>query len=148
MQLLERGMLAFKQVSNHRAPLDHDGFAASLKQAGIELSVDETSAIFELLDIRCSGVVTISELIALMQCSKPKCRPWRPERELQRQVAFEVHKDFVPIQNGLQELKQGIRAAMKEAKDGITEVEEELVDGGMEGASGRVIPCTTFERSC
>lgn len=147
MQLLERGMLAFKQVSNHRAPLDHDGFAASLKQAGIDLSVDETSAIFELLDIRCSGVVTISELIALMQCSRPKCRPWRPERELQREVAFEVHKDFVPIQNGLQELKQEIRAAMKEAKDGITEVEEELVDGGREPRAPSVASLRSLRKS-
>ncbi len=28
-----------------------------------------------------------------MRCSRPKCRQWRPERELQRQVAFEVHKE-------------------------------------------------------
>lgn len=113
MQLLQQGMLTFKEVPNHRAPLDFDGFVASLKRVGVELSTDETSAIFELLDIRSSGVVTISELIALLQCSRPKCRQWRPDKELQRQVAFAVHKDFEPIQNGLKELKQGIRVALE-----------------------------------
>ena len=26
------------------------------------------------------------------RCSRPKCRQWRPDKELQRQVAFAVHK--------------------------------------------------------
>ena len=71
----------------------------------------------QIVIFQFSQVVTISELIALMQwgtlgpnrcqpdavrcengevsmrCSRPKCRPWRPERELQREVAFEVHKE-------------------------------------------------------
>eukprot|EP00435_Cladocopium_sp_Y103_P005924 s3225_g1.t3 len=131
MQLLQQGMLTFKEVPNHRAPLDRDGFVASLKRVGVELSTDETSAIFELLDIRSSGVVTISELIALLQCSRPKCRQWRPERELQRQAAFAVHKDFAPIQNGLKELKHGIRVALQEAE----EADEQCEDGGLETRS-------------
>lgn len=123
MQLLQQGMLTFKEVPSHRAPLDREGFVASLKRVGVELSTDDTSAIFELLDIRSSGVVTISELIALLQCSRPKCRQWRPERELQRQAAFAVQKDFAPIQNGLKELKHGIRVALQEA-------DEQCEDGG------------------
>lgn len=133
MQLLQQGMLTFKEVPSHRAPLDREGFVASLKRVGVELSTEDTSAIFELLDIRSSGVVTISELIALLQCSRPKCRQWRPERELQRQAAFAVQKDFAPIQNGLKELKHGIRVARQEA-------DEQCEDGG--GVSAPSVQCS------
>ncbi|CAK9036610.1 unnamed protein product [Durusdinium trenchii] len=117
MQLITKGMSAFKQVPNHRMPLDREAFAASLKQAEIKLSEEETLAIFDLLDVRSSDVVTISELVALLQCSRPKGRPWRAPTELKQQVAFNVHQDIAPIQSGLQELKQGIRVALKEAKE-------------------------------
>lgn len=131
MQLITKGMSAFKQVPNHRMPLDREAFAASLKQAEIKLSEEETLAIFDLLDVRSSDVVTISELVALLQCSRPKGRPWRAPTELKQQVAFNVHQDIAPIQSGLQELKQGIRVALKEAKEvELEEVEEMGFDRG------------------
>ncbi|CAJ1336934.1 unnamed protein product [Effrenium voratum] len=85
--------------------------AETLLKVGAQLSDEGIAAVFELLDIRCSGVVTISELIALMQCSQPKSRMWREPQELELQVALQVRQDFAPILGSLQELKQGIRIA-------------------------------------
>ena len=59
-------------------------------------------------------MVTISELIALLQCSRPKGRAYRRPQELRQQVAYDVHQDLAGIQQELLELKQGIRVAHKQ----------------------------------
>eukprot|EP00913_Durusdinium_trenchii_P007286 g6848.t1 len=89
-------MSAFKQVPNHRMPLDREAFAASLKQAEIKLSEEETLAIFDLLDVR---------------------RWWSRSVNSLPYYSVQDPKDIAPIQSGLQELKQGIRVALKEAKE-------------------------------
>jgi len=132
MQLWSSGVgSAFQKVPNRRVPLDRKSFAETLLKVGAQLSDEGIAAVFELLDIRCSGVVTISELIALMQCSQPKSRMWREPQELELQVALQVRQDFAPILGSLQELKQGIRIARE-----VKSVEPPEPESTGEGAHG------------
>jgi len=117
LQLAGREAKAFSEVPNKRTPLNLEQFAAALEEADIQLPLQEVSTIFGLLDVRNAHVVTIRELISLLQCSRARGRPFRAEAELERRATQRVRKDFAPIRKGLRELKHGIRVARLEGQE-------------------------------
>jgi len=109
---------AFRTVPDRRAPLDKASFVSILKEAGASISARETDAIFDLLNVRSTGIVTISELIAMLQCSQPKTQPWRAPEALNRQVEQRVREELAPVQVFVSDLKQRLRRGMAKPQAG------------------------------
>lgn len=106
---------AFRQVPDRRAPLDKESFGSALKEAGINAPPAELDAIFGLLDVRRTGVVTIAEFVVMMQCSQQKGQPWRMPEELSKQAETQVRQELAPVHGSMVELKERLRMSPQRA---------------------------------
>merc|ERR1719502_790878 len=57
---------AFRNIKDRRSPLKREAFHSLLQSLGV--NCDNEDQIFDFLDIRSTGVTTVSEIVAALQC--------------------------------------------------------------------------------
>mmetsp|Transcript_42215 Transcript_42215/g.99083 ORF Transcript_42215/g.99083 Transcript_42215/m.99083 type:complete len:939 (-) Transcript_42215:12-2828(-) len=106
MELLRQGRRvsdAFHGVTDRRAPLNQSAFADLLKSCNIKCG--DVDRVFDFLDIRSSGVVTVSEVIAAMQNMHPGRLERLPTATKLAKAQEQVRENLAPIRKVASELK-------------------------------------------
>eukprot|EP00929_Paragymnodinium_shiwhaense_P100754 TRINITY_DN6331_c0_g1_i1.p1 TRINITY_DN6331_c0_g1~~TRINITY_DN6331_c0_g1_i1.p1 ORF type:complete len:374 (+),score=67.16 TRINITY_DN6331_c0_g1_i1:269-1390(+) len=95
----------------HGQPLDYAAFEAMLQELGLAEGV-EVHAVFDLLDIKIDGTVTVGRLVAALQSSGPGALPKLPDEERDIRAKQEGRLCVYPAQKVATELKSKVRTFM------------------------------------
>lgn len=90
-----------------RAPLDQEAFTKVLKN--IKLKCIDVRFLFDLLDVRTCGTITISEVVAALQCCQPGNRERVAALERERKIEGNVKAQFAPLRQTMNDLKSRVR---------------------------------------
>lgn len=105
---------AFKKVTDRKTFYSKAAFASTLEKAGVVITEEELQDVFQLVDIRHSGVVTVTEFIAALQCSHVAGRVWLTESERARQVQDMIRQELAPLRCNLSEFRQRLKRGLKQ----------------------------------
>jgi len=105
---------AFRDVRRSRLPLQRSEMRTLLESRGLNLSCLDFDAIFDMLDVRCDGTVTVTELIAALVAAEPGTRTRVGNKELVEKVQRNVQDEFAPLQGSVTELKTGLRRGVRQ----------------------------------
>jgi len=110
LELLRHGRRVsdvFQGVSDRRVPLDSSAFAELLKSRNIKCG--DTDRIFDFLDIRSAGIVTLSEVIACMQNMHAGRVERLPTATKMAKAQEQVRENLAPIRKVASELKLRVK---------------------------------------
>jgi len=110
LELLRHGRRVsdvFQGVADRRVPLDSVAFAELLKSRNIKCG--DTDKIFDFLDIRSNGIVTLSEVIACMQNMHAGRVERLPTATKLAKAQEQVRENLAPIRKVASELKLRVK---------------------------------------
>jgi len=100
---------AFKGILNHRAPMDRQQISEVLKSSGAELDSETMDGLMEVIDIRSTGYITLTEFLAAMRTSELGTNKRLPPKECASHSEKLVREDLAPLTGSVTELKRGLR---------------------------------------
>jgi len=92
-------------------PLDHKTFQKILTEMNLAIGV-QIQHVFDLLDVKNSGQVTLSELVAALQSSGPGSRNRLPDDECDRRSSHAVRGDMSNFSRSVIDFKQEVRQGL------------------------------------
>lgn len=102
---------AFRGVRHRRAPVTLPELAELLSAAGAE--VKDLDTIFDIIDVRSTGVVTVTEVIAALQGSQSGTRRWVGRKEREESAEHSVQELVGPLRAAVLEIKQGLKLGLR-----------------------------------
>lgn len=132
---------AFNQVPISRtARMDLNAFKTFLEDHKLIKGV-KVGPLFDLLDVRSDGGVTLGELIAALQCVQPGTMVKLSPEERDLQVKIKVRGDLAPYHKTVAEMKLQVRAGLsactplKKGREKKTEENAEAKEGEPESGT-------------
>jgi hypothetical protein len=98
---------AFRNCRDRRTPLFRNDFLALLKTLNVQC--EGADRIFGFLDIRCTGVTTISEIVAALQCLQSGRNKMLSPMERNAKVKSNVGQIFQPALRLASEFKASVK---------------------------------------
>merc|ERR1712187_557990 len=127
---------AFAHVSerDRRAPMGRSAFGELLKK--LKVSCEDEDRLFQFLDIRASGLITVSELISALKCVQLGSRKWVAPGERDSKAKECVRQELAPYIRRLARLKLSFTAGVEEE-----DVEPQCVGHSRPSATKSVVAC-------
>jgi Ca2+-binding EF-hand superfamily protein len=103
---------AFARLENKRAAIDKDSFVKLMEKSGA--TSQSMDLVFDILDVRNSGTVVISEVSAALRCLEPGVvRDWVEPSKREAMAEQSVRQELAPLHKCASDL----RLRVKRAKD-------------------------------
>lgn len=121
LQLLQRHedlSNVFSFVQSKRAPVRKEALGKVLRQAHIEIDEKELTHVFDLLDVRNAGLVTVSELEVALRCLPAIGRRWLSSRERDNKAELAIREDLKDMHSIVSTLKERLRRSQDDAFGG------------------------------
>lgn len=103
----DRASDAFNHVKQRRVPLTQSELGELLRQAGADTT--ELDTIFDLVDIRNCGYVTLTEFLAALQGSQAGTRRWKGAQEREETAERTMRDQLAPLRGAVSEIKQDLK---------------------------------------
>jgi len=103
---------AFQQVKERREPLKREAWKSLLKEIGAQ--VEGADRIFDFLDFRSTGVTTVSETLAALQCLQSGSHRLLSQAESKAKAKDNVGRIFEPALRFASDLKAHVKGLKKD----------------------------------
>jgi hypothetical protein len=115
---------AFRHVKNRRAPLGRQEFQKLLEEAGVDMDQETMGGLMDVLDIRSTGYITLTEFMAALRTSEVGVKKKLPRGESEAHSEKVVRDGLAKLSNTVTEIKQGLRTLQNDQAPAVEEQDE------------------------
>jgi Ca2+-binding EF-hand superfamily protein len=102
---------------DRRAPLDRDGFKRALQRLQVQCDESQTDLIFDFLDVRDTGSISMGEMIAALQNISPGSVKQLETGVLEERAEQSIKLEMAPFHKTVTDLKRRVKQGLRDEKE-------------------------------